>query len=490
MFPRLIGKKMRHTITAFLCVFIFPLAAKLSLPQSRLDPQVFEKFYPEVLNEIEKELFVRQNDGRTLRDTREYGYSFHKTENSDFSFTPIPSYLQMLGNAVCEALGHPPQEFTNVIVSLYPRGFHLEPHFDRNAIDPRRGCYFDEKVYGLVIEPDATGHLYFVRDDQNYIPPLDLEPILSIDEKAGTVYCLEGESRYLPYFHAISNVSNRRISVTFRNVIIDERSFPFFRNKGFVRDLSTSFENSLKLNPPPIPINLALAKQQHERYIDLLKILVLDLVRLDADPNHPDCNFIEDTAIIVGDTAVISRMGAIERRGEEGPVAEMLEWHGLKNIIHLQSPSTMDGGDILYTGNHLFVGLSSRTNANALKDLEKIFEGKTKVIGIQVAEGLHLKSLISLADTKTLVIADTPGGRDIRQKIDAAAPDYEFLVVPDPVAANVLRIASTLVVQAGFPDSEKIFKAFCDEKGLGLAKLDMSELIKADGALTCGCLLY
>lgn len=258
-----------------------------------------------------------------------------------------------------------------------------------------------------------------------------------------------------------------------------------------VRDLSDSFESSLKLNPPPLPIDINIAKQQHENYIGLLEKLIPDVIRIDADPDHPDCNFIEDTAIIVGDITVISRMGAPERRGEEGPIASVLDKLGVRNIIHLRAPATMDGGDILYTGKHLFVGLSHRTNDYALDQLREIFEGKMAVIGIPVTEGLHLKSAISLFDSETLVVADTPAGMAIRHEIEISTGTvYTFVLVPDTTASNVLRIGSSLVVQDGYYPSEAILQQLCDEKSVTLYKINMSELIKADGALTCGSLLF
>jgi len=267
-------------------------------------------------------------------------------------------------------------------------------------------------------------------------------------------------------------------------------NYPSYRY-ALVRDLSSSFENSLKLNPPPIPIDLSLAKQQHEAYIQLLETLVQDVIRVEADANHPDCNFIEDTAIIVGDTAVISRMGAIERQGEEIPVAQALEQLGVNPILHIQAPGTMDGGDILYTGKHLFVGLSRRTNALALQQLQEIFQGSIDVIGIPVTEGLHLKSVISFFDSETLVIAATDAGLHIQNEIENVTnQDYTFISVPDSTASNVLRIGSTLIVQDGFPVSKEILQAFCDQKQVNLVTINMSELIKADGALTCGCLLF
>lgn len=265
---------------------------------------------------------------------------------------------------------------------------------------------------------------------------------------------------------------------------------PFYQY-ALVRELSDSFEGSLKLNPPPIPIDLNLARQQHENYINLLEKLVPEVIRIEANPNHPDCNFIEDTAIIVGDIAVISRMGAIERRGEEAAVEEALGQLGLKNIVHLRSPGTMDGGDILYTGKHLFVGLSKRTNEYALNQLKEIFQDKIEVIGIPVIEGLHLKSVISFFDSKTLVVAATAAGMNIQNSIEISTNgDYKFVSVPESIASNVLRIGSSLIIQEGFSLSEVVLQDLCDQKSVNLIKINMSELIKADGALTCGSLLF
>lgn len=256
-----------------------------------------------------------------------------------------------------------------------------------------------------------------------------------------------------------------------------------------VRDLSSSFEDSLKLNPPPIPINLEQAHQQHENYINVLKQLLPKVVRLDGDSTHPDCNFIEDTAIIIKDIAVISRMGAFERRGEEIPVKETLKELGLKTVS-LKSPGTMDGGDILYTGRHLFVGISKRTNLDALNQLKEIFNGKLEVIGIPVLEGLHLKSVVSLFDDHTLILAETIAGTKVRDEVlKLENGNYTCVYVPDSVASNVVRIGPNLIVQEGFPNSEMVLADLCSRKHVNMIKLNMSELIKADGALTCGSLL-
>ncbi len=271
---------------------------------------------------------------------------------------------------------------------------------------------------------------------------------------------------------------------------VPDPDFPSYRF-AMVRELSSSFEDSLKLNPPAVPIDLNLAKQQHENYIQLLQGQLKQVIQLKADSNHPDCNFIEDTAIIVGDIAVISRMGAVDRQGEEIEVAQAIANHGTKSILFIQSPGTMDGGDILYTGKHLFVGQSCRTNAFAFQQLKEIFQGIVEVVEIPVVEGLHLKSVVSFFDSDTLVVASSKAGTAVQSMISQVTNNaYTFIEVPDSVASNVLRIGPTLIVQDGFPDSQIILQELCNSKQVNLVTINMSELIKADGALTCGCLLF
>jgi hypothetical protein len=189
-------------------------------PQGQISSEILSQFYPEIIEEVEKE-FSRQDTTRTHRDTREYGYSYFKMEEGDFSYTPPPAFLSLLGNEVCKALGHPPEEFTNIILSLYEEGFHLEPHIDTHAGSNTSGYYYDENVYGIIIEADPTGHLYFVRDDVNPRPPLDLVPIYNLEETTGSIFCLQGDLRMPPYFHGVSRVSKRRVSITFRKVIFE-----------------------------------------------------------------------------------------------------------------------------------------------------------------------------------------------------------------------------------------------------------------------------
>ena len=207
----------------FFLLLPLQLFAADHLPMGSLDQTTLETFYPKIQEELSKEL-TRQSDGRTNRLTREYGYSFFKMEQGDRSYDPPPEFLEELGRKVCEQLGHPPQHFTNYIISLYETGFYLEPHVDINSDDPHEaGFYFSDNVYGLVLEADDSGHLYFIRHEDEGAPPLNGLPVCSLDEKAGMVFCLQGELRRTPYYHAVSRVAKRRVTVTFRAVHFSEK---------------------------------------------------------------------------------------------------------------------------------------------------------------------------------------------------------------------------------------------------------------------------
>lgn len=137
----------------------------------------------------------------------------------------------------------------------------------------------------------------------------------------------------------------------------------------------------------------------------------------------------------------------------------------------------------------VLIGNSHRTSMEGIKALEKILaEFNLPVVAIPVTSGLHLKSCCSLIDQGVIIISDNPAGNHIRSEIERLVPTenaFQFIVVPDGVASNVLRIGHNIVIQDGFPQSESILSDYAASKGFTIHKLNMSEFIKADGALTC-----
>lgn len=192
---------------------------ELKIATSQLPQSEFDHFYPQVLAELEKETSL-QDDGRTKRRTIEYGYSYFQLANRDASFAPPPHFLTKLGRSVERALQLPEEDFENIIISVYEPGYHLEPHVDNDTSHIKTmGFAFSENVFGLILEADLTGRLYFVQfDDPGQVPPLDLRPVYELTETRGMVFVLNGPLRHAPYYHGVSTIAQRRLSITFRQV--------------------------------------------------------------------------------------------------------------------------------------------------------------------------------------------------------------------------------------------------------------------------------
>ncbi len=261
-----------------------------------------------------------------------------------------------------------------------------------------------------------------------------------------------------------------------------------------VRPLPKSFADALQQHAPLEPIVVEKAHAQHERYTELLKKLVGKVIVVAVDEQYPDCCFIEDTAIVVGHDVIISRIGAMSRRNESVAVLrafqELQKLEPKLKIHRLLAPATLDGGDVLQMNGKVFVGLSQRTNQAAVDQLQDILPGV--VVSIPVVAGLHLKSVLSALDAHTLLAAEHPAAKQMAEQILAALPpslQNRCLEVPDAAASNVVRVGSTLLIQAGFPNSEAILAKAASLRGWQIETLDMSELIKADGALSCCSIL-
>ncbi|KAJ3124033.1 N(G),N(G)-dimethylarginine dimethylaminohydrolase 1 [Physocladia obscura] len=277
-----------------------------------------------------------------------------------------------------------------------------------------------------------------------------------------------------------------------------------------LRGLSTSFAQcvtSIDLNAAGA-INMQKAQEQHERYTETVRACVEKTVEVESDSAHPDCCFVEDTLVVCGATAVVNSMGHQTRRGEVGPVrAALSQVPAITNIRIMtdEAPGAhIDGGDVLTMPGHQFVGLSNRSNLKGVEYLRSVFStpanNNIQVHAIDMLKitgtTLHLKCLVSALNQSTIVVADNPAGRAVFEEMKLISggtngSDSSFLpiYVPDEVAANVLAFPwalpqPTVVVQANFPESEKILRASVPDSWK-VVTLDMSELIKADGALTC-----
>ena len=219
---------------------------------------------------------------------------------------------------------------------------------------------------------------------------------------------------------------------------------------------------------------------QHEAYVRILEELGLLVTVLEPEPDFPDAHFVEDAAVVTPDIAVITNPGAAARQGEEKTIEPVLVEY--RPIGRIEPPGTLDGGDVLMVGSHFFIGISERTNQEGAEQLGRILEGfgntwKT----VHVGKGLHLKSGVNYVGRNTLLLTEAFSRLDV-------FTGYEHIKL-DPgetYAGNSLWINDHLIVPQGFPDTLVKLKKL----GLPIHVLDVSEVQKMDGGLTCLSLRY
>jgi dimethylargininase len=228
------------------------------------------------------------------------------------------------------------------------------------------------------------------------------------------------------------------------------------------------------------PLDPARAERQHAAYEACLAALGCRVERLPADPELPDCVFIEDTAIVLAETAVITRPGAASRQPETAVVAEALSL--FRPLEWIEAPAALDGGDVLCVGRTLFVGRSGRSNdAGAAQLAERVRPFGYTVTTLAMSGCLHLKTAVTAVADDTLLVH--------RPWVDTAAFAAFRLVDVDPaepMGANALRIGDTLVYPSAFPRTLERLTAL----GLDVRTVDVTELAKAEGAVTCCSLIF
>jgi dimethylargininase len=198
-----------------------------------------------------------------------------------------------------------------------------------------------------------------------------------------------------------------------------------------------------------------------------------------AAHDAPDSVFVEDTAVVLDEIAIITRPGAPSRRDETAAVAEALA--GLRVLARLTEPATLDGGDVLRLGRTLYVGVGSRTNAPAVEQLEGIAAPCGYAVrGIDVAECLHLKSAVTELEPGLLLVNPAWVDERVFEGHRTMHVDPE-----EPFAANVLRVHDTIVCAAAYQrTAERLVQA-----GSTLLDVDVSELAKAEAGVTCCSLI-
>jgi dimethylargininase len=228
------------------------------------------------------------------------------------------------------------------------------------------------------------------------------------------------------------------------------------------------------------PIDVARAQAQHAAYGAALMSLGCELLELPALAGHPDAVFVEDTALVFDELAVLNRPGASSRRGEVDSVAEALGLY--RPLSRIQGEGTIDGGDVLRIGREVYVGASARSNEEGARQLAELLRPHGyRVTRVAMRDCLHLKSAITRVAEDTVLVQP-------RWLADAAPFSHLRRIEVDEGeehAANALLAGGGLVYPDCFPRTrERLERA-----GVAVTAVDVSELQKAEGAVTCCSLL-
>jgi len=242
------------------------------------------------------------------------------------------------------------------------------------------------------------------------------------------------------------------------------------------RDISPRFSECEITHIERSPIDLQIAQAQHHGYVQALKDLGCAVLELPAEADLPDSVFVEDTAVVLPNVALLTRPGADSRKPETDSIARALAPY--REIVRIESPATVDGGDVLVLGKNIFVGMSTRSNTSAIDQMNQLL-GKFgyKTQGVELWDCLHLKSAVTRVDDNNTLLIN-------RNWVDVETFDgYELIDIDpsEPFAANCLPINGSIIFPTAFPKTTSKLEG----RGYRVKPVVVDELAKAEGAVTC-----
>ena len=242
-----------------------------------------------------------------------------------------------------------------------------------------------------------------------------------------------------------------------------------------IKDVSRSFQNGITTSKLGKPV-YGTAFLQHKDYCDALEKCGLKILSLEAEEKFPDSTFVEDTAVVNKDLAIIANLGAPSRKGEEVEIKKVLEKF-FNSVESIEKPGTLEGGDVLRIEEDYFVGLSQRTNkkgALQFKEILKTYGYSCSLVKLNKV--LHLKTGIAYIGDGNLIASGEFVTNPIFQ-------DFNIIKVDEgeSYATNCIRINNFVLLAKGF----KKLKTSISGLGYDILEVDMTEFRKMDGGLSC-----
>jgi dimethylargininase len=247
----------------------------------------------------------------------------------------------------------------------------------------------------------------------------------------------------------------------------------------YTRAVSPALADCELTHLPRVPIDVEAAAREHAAYEQLLTQLGAEVCRLPALPDMPDAVFVEDTAIVLDEMAIITRPGAVSRRDETASTEAALAMQ--RPLARIEEPGTLDGGDVLVIGRRVYVGRSSRTNDDAIAQLSKLLRphGYT-VVPVPFTGCLHLKTCVTQVAGDLVLLNPACVAAD--QFVGCRAVEVD---PAEPSAGNALMLGRSVLHPEHFPRT----RSRLESEGLQVIPVSVRELAKAEAGVTCCSLL-
>jgi dimethylargininase len=244
--------------------------------------------------------------------------------------------------------------------------------------------------------------------------------------------------------------------------------------RALVRKPSPQLAAGLVTHMERKPVDLRLAQHQWQSYVSALQESGWKTIDVPPADSCPDGVFVEDTVVMFGSLAVVTRPGALSRRPETEALPEVLSGLDIE-MSHIESPGTLDGGDVLKVGVDVYVGHGGRTNADGIRQLRHLIEPRgLNLVAVPVTKVLHLKSAVTALPDGTVIGYD-PLVDDTR-----IFPRYRSM--PEESGAHVVVLdQDTVLMAADCPRSV----ALVERLGYEVVSVDISEFQKLEGCVTC-----
>jgi dimethylargininase len=247
-----------------------------------------------------------------------------------------------------------------------------------------------------------------------------------------------------------------------------------YDRRALVRRPSSRLAEGLVTHIERQRVDVDLAVRQWEGYVEALQSAGWETIEVPLAEDCPDSVFVEDTVVMYGDRAVITRPGADERKPETGPVADLLGALGY-DVVSIEAPGTLDGGDVLKVGADVYVGQGGRTNAAGIRQLRQLLQPRGHVvIAVPVTKVLHLKSAVTALPDGTVI--------GYEPLVDDTRIFPRFRPMPEESGAHVVVLDQDRVLMAA---DCPLSAALVESLGYEVVSVDIGEFQKLEGCVTC-----